>query len=183
VAKHHDNARERILNTFEDLLIAQGDSPVTLEGVAIRAQLTKGGLLYHFPSRAALVTALVDRFDRRTQDDLAEMTHAPEGAAANYLKVSDYLASPLHRTTMAMSQLANSEPAAADSLARSREAELEVLTADVGDPVISRLTMVFAEGLLHQASTRPAASRENVAVVDWFKTQVLAAYARRPARS
>lgn len=182
MARHHDNARERILDAFEDVLISQGDAQVTLEGVAGQAQLTKGGLLYHFRSRVALVAALVERFESRTSDDLAEMTHAPEGAAASYLKVLDYLSSPLHRTTMAMGQLANGEPAAADALARSRDAELEVLTADVGDPVISRLTMVFAEGLLYQASTRPDASRENAAVVEWFHRHVLDAYAQRPAR-
>ncbi len=177
MARHHDNARERVLDAFEDLLNANGDSAVTLEGVALRAELTKGGLLYHFRSRAALVAALVDRFESRTRDDLEEMAHADEGAAASYLRVLDYLSSPLHRTTLAMGQLASREPAAADALARSREAELEVLTADVGDPVISRLTMVLAEGLLFQASTRPAASQDNAPVVEWFKTHVLAAYA------
>lgn len=180
MARHHDNASERILDSFEDVLIANGDSQVTLEGVAAQAQLTKGGLLYHFRSRSALVAALVDRFELRTRDDLEEMTDSAEGAAVSYLKVLDYLSSPLHRTTLAMSQLANSEPTAADSLVRSREAELEVLTADVGDPVISRLIVVFAEGLLFQASTRPDASRENAAVVEWFKTHVLATYAKRP---
>lgn len=181
MARHHDNARERILDAYEDVLIANGDAQVTLEGVAVQAQLTKGGLLYHFRSRAALVAALVERFDLRTHDDLVEMARASEGAAASYLKVLDYLSSPLHRTTLAMSQLAHREASAADALVRSRESELEVLTADVGDPVISRLTIVFAEGLLFQASTRPGASQDNAAVVEWFNTHVLAAYANRPA--
>lgn len=183
MGRHHDNARERILDAFEDLLIAHGDSPATLEGVAVSAQLTKGGLLYHFRSRSALVAALVKRFEERTREDLVEMTSAPEGAAANYLKVSDYLSSPLHRSTLAMSQLANSEPTAADALADCREAELEVITADVCDPVIARLTMLFAEGLCYQAITTPDASRENAPVIDWFHTHVLAAHAKRSAQS
>lgn len=183
MARHADNARERVLDAFEDLLIVHGDAAVTLEGVAVHAGLTKGGLLYHFGSRAALVAALVERFETRTRDDLDEMTHAAEGAAASYLEVSDYLSSPLHRSTLALSQLATSEPTAAEALARSREAELEVLTADVGDPVLSRLTMVFAEGLLFQAGSRADAGRENRPVVDWFREHVLAVHARRPDRA
>ncbi len=173
MARHHDNARERILDGFEDVLIANGDSQVTLEGVAIHVRLTKGGLLYHFRSRAALVAALVDRFERRTSDDLAEMTAAPEGAAASYLRVSDYLASPLHRTTLALSQLSSREPIAAAALTRSRQAELAVLVTDIGDPVVARLTMLFADGLCYQAINDSTATTDNAAVVEWFQANVL----------
>lgn len=180
MARHADNARERVLDGFEDLLIMNGDGPATLTGVAARVGLTKGGLLYHFPSKAALVSALVQRFEERTRDDLAVMTEAPEGAAVNYLRISDYLSTPLHRTTMAMSQLSNSEPAAAEALARSRAAELSAITADVGDPVVARLTMLFADGLCFQAITTPDEVSEQATVIDWFSTHVLAAHTRRP---
>jgi AcrR family transcriptional regulator len=178
MARHQDNARERVLDGFEDLLITNGDAPVTLSGVATRIGLTKGGLLYHFPSKAALVSGLVDRFQERTRDDLAAMTAASEGAAANYLRISDYLSTPLHRTTLAMSQLSNSEPAAADALNRARDAELAAITADVGDPVVARLTMLFADGLCFQAITTPDEVPEHAAVIDWFTTHVLAPHTR-----
>lgn len=181
MARHHNNARERILDGFEDVLIVGGDAQVTLEGVAVHVGLTKGGLLYHFRSRAALVAGLVERFDQRSRADLAEMTAAAEGAAASYLKVSDYLASPLHRTTLALTQLSHREPSAAESLARSRAAELAVLVADVGDALVARLTMAVADGLYFQAITAPGPAEETAAVIDWFKAQVLDVHAVRPS--
>lgn len=181
MARHHDNARERILDGFEDVLIDGGDAQVTLEGVAAHVGLTKGGLLYHFRSRAVLVAGLVERFDLRTRADLAEMTGAAEGAAASYLKVSDYLASPLHRTTLALTQLSHRESSAAESLARSRVGELAALVADVGDPVVARLTMALAEGLYYQAITAPSPAGETAAVIDWFRTHVLDVHAVRPS--
>lgn len=179
MARHHDNARERVLDCFEDLLIELGDSRVTLEGVATHADLTKGGLLYHFPSRAALVSALTQRFEERARDDLTAMIDAPGGAARDYLEVSNYLASPLHRTTLAMSQLSNREPEAAAALGRSRTGELAAILADLGDPILARLTMLVADGLYYQAMTAPSTSAENGPVVAWFTEQLLARVERR----
>ncbi|HEY5821901.1 MAG TPA: TetR/AcrR family transcriptional regulator [Propionibacteriaceae bacterium] len=178
MARHHDNARERILDGFEDALITNGDAQVTLEGVAKHVGLTKGGLLYHFGSRAALVAGLVERFQERSAEDLVLMADSPGGAALDYLEVGDYLTNPLHRTTLAMTQLSNSEPTAAAPLGRSRTEELAVITADLGDPTLARLTMLVADGLYFQAMTAPVADpahteAPNDAAVTWFIQRVL----------
>ena len=54
--------RARILCAAEDLVIRDGVSKLTLEAAAHEAGVSKGGVLYHFPSRAALVSAMVDRY-------------------------------------------------------------------------------------------------------------------------
>ena len=43
-------ARERILDAAESVVIEQGVTGMTLDAVAARAKVSKGGLLYHFPS-------------------------------------------------------------------------------------------------------------------------------------
>jgi len=53
------DARDRILRAVRDLLADGGPSSVTLEAVADRAGLSKGGLLYHFPSKSALYVGLL----------------------------------------------------------------------------------------------------------------------------
>ena len=176
MARHSDNARERIVDGFEDLLIDRGDAQVTLEAVALHVGLTKGGLLYHFGSRAGLIDALVGRYAARTHEDVEQMQAAPEGAAANYLRISDYLASPLHRTTLAMSQLRSSEPQVVAALARTRDLELASLTADVGEPLLARLTMLFAEGLAYEAITGLDTDPDAAAVIAWFTQNVLAVH-------
>lgn len=177
MARHSDNARERIVDGFEDLLIERGDAQVSLEAVALHVGLTKGGLLYHFRSRLALIEALIERYAARTADDVGQMQSAPEGAAANYLRISDYLASPLHRTTLAMGQLRSSEPRVVAALARTRDLELAALTADVGEPLLARLTMLFAEGLAYEAITGNETQPDTAAVIAWFTRHVLAVHA------
>ena len=53
--------REALLDAAEAVLLEHGTQALTLNAVAERAGVSKGGLLYHFPTKEALVTALVSR--------------------------------------------------------------------------------------------------------------------------
>lgn len=55
------NSREKILDAAEAVVIERGVRDMTLEAVAVRAGLSKGGLLYHFPSKDAIVQGMVSR--------------------------------------------------------------------------------------------------------------------------
>ncbi|PRX04859.1 UNVERIFIED_ORG: TetR family transcriptional regulator [Actinomadura viridilutea] len=53
--------KDALLDAAEAVLFEQGTQALTLAAVADRAGVSKGGLLYHFPTKEALVTALVAR--------------------------------------------------------------------------------------------------------------------------
>jgi len=55
-------ARERILEAAERVVGEVGAARVTLDAVAHAAGISKGGLLYHFPSKEALLGALAKRY-------------------------------------------------------------------------------------------------------------------------
>ena len=55
-------ARDRILDAAEQLVSAQGASNLTLDAVAQSAGVSKGGLLYHYPSKDALLVAMLERY-------------------------------------------------------------------------------------------------------------------------
>lgn len=54
--------RERILEAAERVVGDVGAARMTLDGVAQSAGVSKGGLLYHFPSKEALLGALAKRY-------------------------------------------------------------------------------------------------------------------------
>lgn len=56
------SAKERILQAADTLAKEQGVGHISLDAVAARAGVSKGGLLYHFPSKAALMRAMVANF-------------------------------------------------------------------------------------------------------------------------
>jgi AcrR family transcriptional regulator len=61
------NAQTRILDAAEALVRERGVTGLTLEAAAQSAGLSKGGLLYHFASKDALIDGLL----RRTADAIA----------------------------------------------------------------------------------------------------------------
>jgi AcrR family transcriptional regulator len=59
--------RDRLLDAAEQVVAHEGVGNLTLEAVARQAKVSKGGLLYHFPSKSALVTAVVERIASRCE--------------------------------------------------------------------------------------------------------------------
>jgi AcrR family transcriptional regulator len=67
------SARERILNAAEARLLATGPAGLVLDAVAADAGVSKGGLLYHFRTKEALVGGLCDRMLARFEEQLASL--------------------------------------------------------------------------------------------------------------
>ncbi len=59
------NARHRILDGALELLRAEGGGTITLDATAKQVGLTKPGLMYHFPTKEALMLAVVDHVAER----------------------------------------------------------------------------------------------------------------------
>jgi AcrR family transcriptional regulator len=70
VRKPGTGASERILEAAYAVAERSGVAALTLDAVAAEAKVSKGGLLYHFPSKEALVAGMVDELCR-TCGDLA----------------------------------------------------------------------------------------------------------------
>lgn len=80
------SARDRILDATAAVLQGDGLMHLTLETVAVRAGVSKGGLLYHFHTKQDLLRGLVDReFDRFEADIEAR----GEPFARSYVRASE----------------------------------------------------------------------------------------------
>lgn len=74
------DAPSRILDAAENLIIARGVAALTLEAAAREAGVSKGGLLYHFASKEALLEALLRRLSAFIAQEFAACVAAqPEG--------------------------------------------------------------------------------------------------------
>ena len=86
--------RDRILESAVRLVQREGVTAVTFDSVAAEAELTRGGIMYHFPSREGLLAAihqhLADRWEGTLEADAgrpADQLTAGERLAA-YIRVS-----------------------------------------------------------------------------------------------
>lgn len=84
-------AREKILQAAEELARVAGPGNLSLDAVAARAGVSKGGLLYHFPTKAKLLAAMVEQFlatlDRELRDREARNGGAPNSLVRAYLDI------------------------------------------------------------------------------------------------
>ncbi len=77
---HLHDARTRILDAAEAIVRAKGVAGLTLDAAAREAGVSKGGLLYHFASKEALLTGLLARLaEFVTEDFQANVAAQPEG--------------------------------------------------------------------------------------------------------
>ena len=84
--------RSKILNAAESVALRDGVAHLTLDAVAAEAGLSKGGVLYNYPSKDALVRGMVDRLIEQTEAEvarLAESDQEPRGRMLrSYLRVT-----------------------------------------------------------------------------------------------
>lgn len=58
---NRQNSQEAILDAVEAVIAKSGAAHMSLDSVAQKAGVSKGGLMYHFPTKQSLVKALVGR--------------------------------------------------------------------------------------------------------------------------
>ena len=79
MGRHSDNARERIIDAAEQVVVDFGAGHLTFDAVALKAGLSRGGLLYHFPDKEALLKGMLDRLIERATERRAKNTRRPPG--------------------------------------------------------------------------------------------------------
>ncbi len=74
------DARTRILDAVEAIVMARGVPALTLEAAAREAGVSKGGLLYHFASKEALLAGALNRLAEHVEADYHRvLAETPEG--------------------------------------------------------------------------------------------------------
>lgn len=67
------DSKDRILDAAERVVLRDGVMHLTLEAVAAEAQMSKGGLLYHFPSKDDLIRAMIRRLHEQFEADVKRL--------------------------------------------------------------------------------------------------------------
>ncbi|BDV30905.1 TetR/AcrR family transcriptional regulator [Microbacterium terricola] len=141
-------ARESVLDAFEALLVDEGERAATMDATARAAGVSKGGLLYHFGSKDALETALIDRLRALVDEDIEEISAADEGPIAYFLRSSAMEDDALDRAIIAVSRLAQGGSAAAGETLRDiRRRWEDALRPHAKDAAALDLVMLVSDGL------------------------------------
>ncbi len=75
------NSRDSLLDAAEEIVREDGAAHLSFNAISARAGVSKGGLLYHFPTKEALLQALLQRVSLALSDARqAESAKLPESA-------------------------------------------------------------------------------------------------------
>ena len=142
--------RERLLDAAAGLMRREGPQALTLEAVAAEAGVSKGGLLYHFASKPALLEALFDRWLTRFETAIeAHATGEPGGFTRAYVACSDMVDEPAASPAVEMGLFTAlvTEPERLEQARARYAAWQERLARDGIDPAAATVARLAADGL------------------------------------
>ncbi|WP_298324429.1 TetR/AcrR family transcriptional regulator [Haloactinopolyspora sp.] len=143
------SSRDVILDALQQLLIEQGLPAVTLEKVAAAANVSKGGLLYHFPTKEALITGLAQRLADAADAEF-ERAATTDDVVGFYLRAS--LPSSPDRALFwsLLAALRTNDVASAEArrlIIYCFARWAEILTERIDDPVTAQIVRLVGDGL------------------------------------
>jgi len=145
--------RDRLLDAFETLLVSAGSRAATLDAVAAEAQVSKGGLLYHFHSKDELVDGMLARLREQGRADVEKMRTAKKGPVDFYLTTSINSGSDFDRALIAAARIAQTDTRASQALGDLREGWFEVLLQHLEDEALARTIQLIGDGLYFDDTT------------------------------
>ncbi|MCX7591718.1 MAG: TetR/AcrR family transcriptional regulator [Kiritimatiellae bacterium] len=143
--------RDKILDAAEQIVLEQGASHMTMDAVATRAGVSKGGLIYHFPSQQHLMRALLERFIQRVekwrQAVLDKLPNVPLRNLKGYLLSWLTLGAAARRSASALLASATREPDMIELVRRRRRRVWSEFLADVANREMAMILALAVEGM------------------------------------
>lgn len=98
-SKQPEQLRAQLMRVAIELIVGEGYESLTLDKVAKRAGVSKGGLQYHFSSKAALLQGVCDSlcemFEPIFKEALAQEPEGPKRCTRAYIRVCFAKVDPL----------------------------------------------------------------------------------------
>jgi membrane fusion protein (multidrug efflux system) len=145
------SARESILDAADKIVAREGALHMTLDAVAAQAGVSKGGLIYHFPSQHDLLLAMITRFTEQVDARRSRLRASLPGTGArdvlaHILNWSDASAKD-RRTAGALLAAITRAPELIRPVRKAYTAALEVVQNAPGHPDRLAILAMAADGI------------------------------------
>ncbi len=150
------NSKDSILDAAENIVLRDGAAHLTLDAVAGETQLSKGGLLHHFPSKDELIRGMVLRLCRRFDLEVERLVAAdpcPTGRMTRALLNAIFPESPnedvarQERLSAGLVAAVANNPALLATLKESSDRAEAAMLDDGIDPVKAMIIHMACDGI------------------------------------
>ena len=143
--------RNHLLEGASRVILQKGGRAFTLEAVAREAGVSKGALLYHFPSKEALIKGLITRSIERFEMGITKRLKSSPPGAGRWIKAYartwfDYQETALEFNAGLLAAVAN-DPALLAEVRSSYRAWQTRVDADGIDPAVAAVVRLAIDGL------------------------------------
>jgi AcrR family transcriptional regulator len=143
-----NTTRVAILDAANAVIVSKGVNALTLEAVARQAGVSKGGLLYHFPSKNFLIEGMIEylvrEFDAMLEGELIKNNGDWLSA---YIRASFQENTKLDRVGSALFAAIASDPDLLKPLRNHYERWQEQAAASAGSPELGTIIRMAVDGL------------------------------------
>lgn len=148
--------RRRLLDAAEAIVLRAGPDRLTLDAVAREAGVSKGGVLYHFGTKDALIGAMVARlyegWERDIEREVAAARDEPGRWTRAYVRATvkppPGEVEPAPEVGAAILAAIANDPALLEPLRERFRAWQAALAGDGIDPALATLVRLAADGLI-----------------------------------
>lgn len=179
-ARAGQSMKDRITDAAVELLINEGVAKTTTVAVQKRAAVSRGALLHHFPSRAALLASTIERLVRLNEQQINE-SFSGDGTIENALIVlSDNMAKPSYLAEMELWAISRNDQELRDALYQAEKAARSDLDRVVGrllDPwkkheeyqLLADLCVEFIRGVAFSDILRKRPEYRSRMISEWVR--------------
>lgn len=145
------NTKDVILDAAESVVARDGSGRLTIDAVAAESQVSKGGVLYHYPNKLALLEAMVARMIDSVLNEIITAREAAEAAGAPVLpRVVEALLDRMKaRDNVSQALLAASaeQPGLLETATAPIAVEFQRIADSAADPVLAQIILLSLDGL------------------------------------
>lgn len=142
---------QQILQAALNVAAEKGAGKVTLDAVAKASGLSKGGLLYHFPSKEALIAAMVQHLLDNAEQNRRQLAEQEPSTLIAVLKARELFSQQISgNIAMAILAAAAEQPALLQPLQQFNGTVLAEVLAEQQNDLEAMLLMAASEGLIFQ---------------------------------
>jgi len=140
-----------LLTAAEDVVLELGAAHLTLDAVAQRAGVSKGGLLYHFPSKEALLTGMIARLieyiEAARAAAMSDSAALPENVLRAHIGVCLALDDRMRRIGAALLAAVANCPSIMDPIRERITENMRTLIDHPREPARAAILFLAAEGM------------------------------------
>lgn len=170
-ARDSVRTRDAILLAAERLIAEKGFQALTLDEVAVKASVSKGGLLHHYPSKQALLLGLAEKMisshAKEIRDNLQQDPEGPGAFTRAFLRANlSFGDGDCTQVCDTLTAESRNIPAMLELFQQYTAQYQQLVENDGLDPVHATIVRYAAEGLMHSLTSgmpRPSNYEETVA--------------------